>query len=782
MGAYTSVDVDINAGSQDPVLYQTEIFDQSNNYNPATSIYTAGLNGLYRFNTQVTFTIRNVTSPTTERNASINYEVNGIGVKSYIIPHMPTSGTIVLPANLNLVNGDEVTVSIEFFSGDGGEDFRVEAGQFNSYFSAEAPASVIGQEIFYGSQLPPELTCLEFLQALIEKFNLVIEPLQDERNVLLIEPYQNWLDAGLQLDWTDKVDRSVNFKIVHPISEQPQVIKFSDVEDIDVLTKYHKENFGTIYGQYEYRTSSNLANGEKQIGKVFGPCPVKQIAGSSQFVVPFMCKKDAEQPERPFKFKPRLIQRIGLTTVGIEAQGVVNGAAPVAGVGIFPGNYWFLDDVTPRLHNQYFAVGALSAVNNVFATDTTLHFNSTNHYPYQEPNKSGYVKADAFRTYWATYLNSELYDIDARKVTMNIYLKPTEYFNFQLNNKIFIDGAYYRINKINGGNLTKSESVEVELIKILNRRLKFPRVRLRDGDIITIDYEVGLEQGGTTTVISDNTGLPVTGSQIGGFLLDNGYQFRPDNGSGTIGSGNWLYTQGATNVDTQKIVGTGTVDARATNTITTGTENTIQPSSNTLVVGKANTVGQLSENVTILGNEHTSGIGTLNAQFLGGEGNYTSGSNSNLVIVGGTGSYAVNTDYSAIINGYSAGLRDSDVTTLITPHENEVVINGSGHTVIGLNLEGAGLDLLNYRNNSNWLGDTYFGEALFRTPKTLNIGDGTSIQLSDTQYKHDSLFLLNWNGLSPGTASIELPSYVNNDYEKSFIHLKQMILLMVQLI
>jgi hypothetical protein len=765
MGAYTSVDVDINAGSQDPVLYQTEIFDQSNNYNPATSIYTAGLNGLYRFNTQVTFTIQNVVDPTYERNASINYEVNGIGVKSYIIPHMPTSGTIVLPANLNLVNGDEVTVSIEFFSTDGGEDFRVEAGQFNSYFSAEAPASVIGQEIFYGSQLPPELTCLEFLQALIEKFNLVIEPLQAERNVLLIEPYQNWLDAGLQLDWTDKVDRSVNFKIVHPISEQPQVIKFSDVEDIDVLTKYHKENFGTIYGQYEYRTSSNLANGEKQIGKVFGPCPVKQIAGSSQFVVPFMCKKDAEQPERPFKFKPRLIQRIGLTTVGIEAQGVVNGAAPVAGVGIFPGNYWFLDDVTARLHNQYFAVGALSAVNNVFATDTTLHFNSTNHYPYQEPNKSGYVKADAFRTYWATYLNSELYDIDARKVTMNIYLKPTEYFNFQLNNKIFIDGAYYRINKINGGNLTKSESVEVELIKILNRRLKFPRVRLRDGDIITIDYEVGLEQGGTTTVISDNTGLPVTGSQIGGFLLDNGYQFRPDNGSGTIGSGNWLYTQGATNVDTQKIVGTGTVDTRATNTITTGTENTIQPSSNTLVVGKANTVGQLSENVTILGNEHTSGIGTLNAQFLGGEGNYTSGSNSNLVIVGGTGSYAFNTDYSAIINGYSAGLRDSDVTTLITPHENEVVINGSGHTVIGLNLEGAGLDLLNYRNNSNWLGDTYFGEALFRTPKTINIGDGTSIQLYDTQYKHDSLFVLNWNGLSPGTASIELPSYVNNDYE-----------------
>jgi hypothetical protein len=34
-------------------------------------------------------------------------------------------------------------------------------------------------------------------------------------------------------------------------------------------------------------------------------------------------------------------------------------------------------------------------------------------------------------------------------------------------------------------------------------------------------------------------------------------------------------------------------------------------------------------------------------------------------------------------------------TTAINRAQDEVIINGSGHTVIGLNREGAGLDLLN---------------------------------------------------------------------------------------
>jgi superoxide dismutase len=132
-----------------------------------------------------------------------------------------------------------------------------------------------------------------------------------------------------------------------------------------------------------------------------------------------------------------------------------------------------------------------------------------------------------------------------------------------------------------------------------------------------------------------------------------------------------------------------------------------------------------------------------------------------------TGSTVSNSDYSTMINGYNATILDSDNTVAINSHENEVIVNGSGHAVIGLNKEGAGLDLLNTRNNSNWLGDTYLGEAIFRPSYQLECGVG-NISLTGSnagQGKHENLYLLNWSGLSPASMDIELPSATNNDYK-----------------
>ena len=77
-----------------------------------------------------------------------------------------------------------------------------------------------------------------------------------------------------------------------------------------------------------------------------------------------------------------------------------------------------------------------------------------------------------FNKFWAYYIN-ELYDVDARKLTCNVKLNPADIQGIQLNDKIFIDGHYYRINKIKGANLINPESVEVELLKTAPRKLNF---------------------------------------------------------------------------------------------------------------------------------------------------------------------------------------------------------------------------------------------------------------------------------------------------------------------
>jgi hypothetical protein len=121
------------------------------------------------------------------------------------------------------------------------------------------------------------LKALDFLQGLIEKFNLVVEPVPNSRNLIRIEPYQDWINAGVSKDWTDKVDRSNRFEITHPITEQPRTIIFSDEDDNDILNEYTLETKGTTYGSYTFTSDSDLAEGERRIGKVFAATPVTGI-------------------------------------------------------------------------------------------------------------------------------------------------------------------------------------------------------------------------------------------------------------------------------------------------------------------------------------------------------------------------------------------------------------------------------------------------------------------------------------------------------------------------
>jgi hypothetical protein len=160
------------------------------------------------------------------------------------------------------------------------------------------------------------------------------------------------------------------------------------------------------------------------------------------------------------------------------------------------------------------------------------------------------------------------------------------------------------------------------------------------------------------------------------------------------------------------------------------------------------------------------GTGSTYATILNTKDATIANENNYGFIVGGTGSAIFGGDYVGILNGNRTIARDSDFTTIINGHPQDVVLNGNGHVVMNLERAGAGIDLLEYRENSNYLGDTYMGGAIFNEFKQLECGDGVTITLSDTQYQHDNTFVFNWSGLSPGTTTVELPNAVNNDYKK----------------
>jgi len=762
-----------NALTDTKLNFNAELYDDYGRYDLVNDEFTAYADGQYGFTLAFNFSISNYGLSNRLRFfVTLQDDLgNQLAGRTFVDP--PQSGQLISPFQLiALEAGDKVRAFVELGTDDGSEVVTVGFGETATYFTTySTPKSVINANVDMGEQFPADLKALDFLQGLIEKFNLVIEPVPGTRNVLRIEPFQDWIDQGVNKDWTDKIDRGQRFKIVHPITEQPKEILFSDEEDDDALNQYTVERFGgDVYGTYKYTNDSDLAIGERKIGTTFAATPVKNIPNSTDFIIPMLHKREPGQEPRPYAFKPRLLYANGKKAVPSDAYGGslgTNGAPPR---GTIRGTYFFRDEVGTT-HREYYWY-QMTTYESLPTSNTSrdLHFGNRKNpgfWPYFQTNVNGYTANSAYHYYWETYINS-LYDIDARKLTCNVYLEPTEIQNIALNDKYFIDGAYYRINKINGANLTYRDTVEVELIKQLNRKLQYPRRRVIDAlNDRLVDIQVQSEDASGRVVYQDyDTGLPVEDfNLIVQAAAKDGYTIYK---SDSTGSTAWD-TISATNIPLDRVVSAGNeVDQIVARVTVNGTANKVaQNVTDTNILGTNNIVGAFTDTAIVSGFDNTVDIDQSNVAILASQTSSIYNGTDNSIIIGGSGSYINNGDWVVDINGFPGGITDSDNTVAINRTQNEVIINGNGHTVVGLNLEGAGLDLLNTRENSVWLGDTYLGESIFLESSSLSLGDGTSIDLSDTQYRHSSLYVMTWSGLSPGTASISLPSYVNNDYKKS---------------
>ena len=770
------------------VNFNAKSYDNSNNFNLATDEYTADITGSYNFIGQITF---NITNRTNAPDSFVEVEVRKTPISTGIpviinefrrYNPVANNNSLLFQAATDLATGDKLQIRA-FYNDPGGpltKDLVILPGELNTFLQVRGPASVLGGNVNMSQQFPDDLKALDLIQGIIEKFNLVVEPVPNRKNLLSIEPYDTWFDAGTQVDYTNKIDRNVNFSISTPVIEQPRTIIFSDLEDDDYLNLYTRETFNKTYGQYVFTSNSDLAEGERKIGKVFAPTPTTNIPNSTAFIIPHLCTKPVNSNSiyKPITFKPRLLYGIGIQNVESAAAGFTGGSP--SGTGSY-----FLRDETGNVTQQtkWYQVSSLSET-PISGAAFDLHFNNNNqgagaippYWSNVSPNNFISGSGDAYTTYWANYING-LYDIDARKLVCNVYLTPNEIPGIRLNQKVFIDGAYYRINKINGANLSRRDSVEIEFIKTIARKLTFPRRRVKNtitGVSRDIQFQGQNPNGGG--IYNDfETGLVVddfdTISQAG--PLD-GLRVFPVGVGGTTASAVWNYSDPTIPVLAQTSIGTNTVSADSSKVLTLGSQNSVGSSVSTATaLGQFNTIEQNVTNAFVIGQQNTIGETSQNTQILGGTGNTISGSNNvNMTIMSSTGSTLFNSDYSTIINGYNATILDSDNTIAINSHQNEVVVNGSGHVVIGLNKEGGGLDLLNYRNNSNWLGDTYLGGALFGDFQVIPISASANVDLSSTSFIHAPIFVFSWSGTTISSGSATLPNSANSDYRKVIYEFK----------
>jgi hypothetical protein len=377
-----------------------------------------------------------------------------------------------------------------------GESFRIKVGFLSATTNPEvfynftlSSQLVTGQlgvlnitpgEIFNISQsLPLNFKKKDFLMSIIRMFNLYIEPVKGQRNMLRIEPRDTYYSTGQVLDWTDKLDLSQPINSMMLSNTQDRVTLFSYTADNDYFNEDFKNRTNQVYGQFKYITDNQFSQSEGKIETKFAPLPISEIFQinnnfyyQTPFVIPRIGKytnvtNNNEQFSRT-AVKPRIAFRGILPALSFTSSGTYSYTnswllqSDATQAGLTPSQInglpscWHFDDPFEPSYDLNFGYGSSLGVG----------YGVQLFYPLPVGN---WTNNNLYNLYYDNQM-TQITDTNARMLTCQIYLTPEDIQSFYFNSSIYLEvqgvGQYYYVNAIKGYDPTTIKTTTVELLKL----------------------------------------------------------------------------------------------------------------------------------------------------------------------------------------------------------------------------------------------------------------------------------------------------------------------------
>lgn len=771
-------------GATATVLFPTEYYDNGNNYDPVSGEYTVATDGNYDVYANLELQWAGPLGTGEFYRAFIEIQVNGTTVESRV---QYTPGTLLrcsISRTLkNLSAGDIISIqftnsAIQTGTGNTVSGNSVDIRALNTSVLNITPSVLANITVQMRNMFAPELKVRDFMQGLIEQFNLVIEPVQDDRKTLKIEPFNTWRDGGAEKDWSDKVDHSVRKSIKGTMIDNPHLLNFANEEDTDYLNAFNQDNYGKVFGEALYTSDSDLTEGERKIGSFFAPTPVAAIDGTDGEIIPHIYEVDNDT-KKPFKFKPRLLHNTGRRSanelIAYDTSGNVDGTG------------YYLEDLDGNVERftvfSAFHYLDLDADEQddvpIFAETRDLNFNNSQqfHYVPEALQVDYYVERDCIFEYWSQYLN-ELYNPESKKLTLNLMFTPDEIKDIRLNDKIFIDGHYYRIDTISNFDLINEASTQVTLIKQLVRKFNYPVRRIynidgsRTGTTGSNGNDLGgqyndvtierLNPDGSVTYVFVDDFAAVTGS--GNQLLVSrasaldGYNYISNDSGSAIW--NSVPTQPTVQYRRQLSQGNNTIDYSADNINAQGFNNVVENNTNIISIhGSGNRVKDNTQYISVQGDNNT----------------VESFANKSSIISSTRSTITERTELGTIISGEDTIISGSNKSIAIG--QDLTIEGGNSNVVIG-NVDTTNKtvkDLVNVtainlnkdiESIENAGGDHYSGIAqlgtynqvggMYRDYAVITGSNGGTTYLTGSDFANAYYIHLTWQGAN-GTHTIHLP-------------------------
>ena len=380
--------------------------------------------------------------------------------------------------NATLANGD--TFKIQIINATGGSPaFTFKSDLLNFDFESESLIPL--QATFGGTLNMPNLLPKGILQkdlfiTICRMFNLYVYEDKSKDKHIMIEPFIDFYQIGggfvklddfgdlllhgepgdstglvlledpvsNAIDWSDKVDYSQAISI-KPMSElNARFYDFLYTEDDDFYNERYNKKYSESYGDRKEDTGFQFTEDRTDIQIIFSPSVLVKRFDDDKLATAIYDLSDTVEERRDSNIRIMQFQKItGITSWRMKqpsAQGQGNVGPAYTSYG-FAGH---IDHPTAPTKDINFGV------------PKELLFSLSVQYP----------SANLFTAFWGDYL-AEIIAKDSKLLSCYLYLDLQDIYSLDFAKLILIDGALWRLNKVNDFNPSIPKTTQVELLRVI---------------------------------------------------------------------------------------------------------------------------------------------------------------------------------------------------------------------------------------------------------------------------------------------------------------------------
>jgi hypothetical protein len=347
-----------------------------------------------------------------------------------------------------------------------------------------------GDTIDFSLVISDTIKQIDLLSSIAKKFNLVFVPDPENKNQIIIEPYNYYIGTGDIHDWSDKISWDKGFTVEPALNYIESQLTLTDQEDGDYGNQEFKARNNRIYGQNIVYNPTDFKSQEKKIDTIFSPELIRtwdenislplgiNYAGSSQTVASGGSESLA-YIYKGLKTKPKLMFWLGGFNPFLD---IVGEAFPYSGASAFPTYNIYVSDSDANVSGRFEYIPIISHTMPIGNPDSNKINNDSlcNLFNSEEPISIGtttaynaYTENDIYSVFYQNRINN-LYNPNTRFLSGYFNLKYNDVKNLKANDLIKINEQYFTWNKIDGFNLTNPELSKVEVIQANNNPSEYP--------------------------------------------------------------------------------------------------------------------------------------------------------------------------------------------------------------------------------------------------------------------------------------------------------------------